>query len=76
VKYAFAQAQRDGHALKRLCEVLRVSRSGYHAWSQRGPSARQQADQHLLPEIQRVFESRQAARTAIFEFIEVFYNRH
>ena len=35
-----------------LCRVLGVSRSGYHAWRQRGPSARAQRDATLLTQIQ------------------------
>jgi putative transposase len=35
-----------------LCRVLGVSRSGYHAWRRRGPSARAQQDAVLLPQIE------------------------
>lgn len=34
-----------------LCEVLRVSRSGYYAWRRRGPSARQREDRCLGEQI-------------------------
>ncbi len=34
-----------------LCRVLGVSRSGYHAWRRRGPSARAQRDAVLLTQI-------------------------
>jgi putative transposase len=34
-----------------MCEVLRVSRSGYYAWQGRPASAREQADAELLVEI-------------------------
>jgi putative transposase len=33
-----------------LCAALDVSRSGYHAWRGRKPSARQQANTRLLEE--------------------------
>ena len=54
MKYAFIQAQRCSHALNLLCQVLRVSRSGYYDWLKRGPSARAQADQVLLQQIRQV----------------------
>ena len=54
MKYAFIRSQRGQHALSVLCRVLRVSRSGYYAWAQRGPSARAQADQALVQQIRRV----------------------
>jgi putative transposase len=54
VKYAFIRTQRCHHTLGVLCRLLRVSRSGYYDWLQRGPSAREQADQVLLPQIQQV----------------------
>jgi putative transposase len=37
-----------------LCEVLRVSRSGYYAWRGRGPSPRQQANIELSQQLQRL----------------------
>ena len=54
MKYAFIRVQRCHHTLGDLCRLLRVSRSGYYDWLQRGPSAREQADQVLLPQIQQV----------------------
>ena len=40
------------HPLSELCRAYGVSRSGYYAWRQRAPSARQQANVRLLEEIQ------------------------
>lgn len=57
MKYAFIRSQRGQHALCVLCRVLRVSRSGFYAWSSRGPSTRAVADQRLWPEIQRVHQA-------------------
>jgi transposase InsO family protein len=54
VRYAFICGQRRYHALLVLCQVLRVSRSGYYSWLQRTPGARLGADQELLQQIQRV----------------------
>lgn len=39
-----------------VCEVLRLSRSGYYAWLKRKPSRRQSSDQKLLPMIIQVHE--------------------
>ena len=42
------------HPLSTLCEAFDVSRSGYYAWCERKPSARQPANPRLLEEIQRL----------------------
>ncbi len=39
--------------MKRMCEVLEVSSSGYYDWQQRTPSQRQQANEQLLAAIRR-----------------------
>jgi transposase InsO family protein len=50
----------EDYSLIQLCEVLAVSRSGYHAWASRLPGPRAQADAALLPLItQAHWESRQ-----------------
>ena len=54
MKYAFIREQRSRYAIARLCELLRVSRSGYHAWLTRPESARASADRELTIEIRRV----------------------
>ncbi len=36
------------HSIHQLCAAFGVSRSGYQAWARRAPSARAQADTHLL----------------------------
>lgn len=45
MRYAWIQTQRDCYPLKRLCDVLQVSRSGYYAWQGRQPSATAQRRQ-------------------------------
>jgi putative transposase len=42
----------EHYSLSELCEAFDVSRSGYHAWATRAPSARAQADARLRPLIQ------------------------
>jgi len=59
MKYAFIEAQREEHTLERLCEILEVSTSGYHAWRKRPLSQRECANQRLIEKI-RVFH--QASR--------------
>jgi len=44
------------YPLTRLCRVFEVSRSGYHAWRTRKPSARQQANDRLLAAISHLHE--------------------
>lgn len=44
----FIKEQREQYGIKLLCEVLAVSRSGYHKWLKRKVSQRAQEDQRLL----------------------------
>jgi transposase InsO family protein len=61
VKYGFIRDHRARFPVARLCQVLSVSRSGFHAWVNRPASARCVADQSLLIDIRRVhLEHRQA----------------
>ena len=39
--------------VKKMCQVLQVSRSGYYAWKDRPPSRRQQEDDELLKAIRK-----------------------
>jgi len=44
-----------------LCEILGVTRSGYYAWRQGRPSARQGANQELVEQIVRVYRQKKGA---------------
>jgi len=44
------------HDIAELCDTLQVSRSGYHAWKTRAPSARDRADAALWPLIEEAFK--------------------
>src|SRR3546814_2071613 len=58
------QAQQADYPVSALCRALGVSRSGFHAWQRRVPSARQQADTRLAMVIQAAhMEHRQAYGT-------------
>jgi putative transposase len=48
MKYTFMAAHEEEFAVKRMCTVLGVQRSGYYAWRKRKPSTRAQANQALL----------------------------
>ena len=48
MRYAFIGTAQGRHRVGRLCQVLRVSRSGYYAWRTRPASARSQANGQLL----------------------------
>lgn len=42
-------------AVSVICDVLSVSRSGFHAWQTRGLSARDERDEELMPLIRDIF---------------------
>ncbi len=46
----------EDYPIRQLCEVLAVTRSGYYAWRQGRPSARELANRMLSQKIQRVHE--------------------
>jgi transposase InsO family protein len=54
-KYQFVAAHASEYPVALLCTVLGLARSGYYAWRQRSPSARQERDQQLISQIQMIF---------------------
>lgn len=46
-RFRFVSEHHHDHGVKRLCTVLGVSRSGYYAWRDRGPSAHAVRDVEL-----------------------------
>jgi putative transposase len=56
MKYAFMAAHEQEFSLKRMCRVLRVSRSGYYTWKQRPPSSRELANMELLAQIRAAYQ--------------------
>lgn len=57
MKFAFIAKHRSIWPVAWLCNALDVSRSGFHAWLNRHPSARSRYDEALLVEIGRSFRS-------------------
>ena len=54
VRYAFIEAHRVCYPVPMMCELLEVSRSGYHAWRRRGPSPREVENTRLLTQIRAI----------------------
>jgi putative transposase len=54
VIFEFVAAEKAEHSIKTMCRVLEVSRSGFHAWQSRPPSARTVADAALTERIQEI----------------------
>lgn len=61
MKFGFIAKHRTVWPVAWLCEALGVSRSGFHAWLKRGPSARSCMDEALLPAVRSSFTT--SART-------------
>jgi putative transposase len=56
MKFRLIEAERAEHSISRLCEVLGVTRAGYHAWRRRGPSLRQLGDAELAKLIVTIYD--------------------
>jgi putative transposase len=56
MKYAFMAAHEQEYCLKRMCKVLKVSRSGYYVWKGRPASGREQANEALWAEIKAAYQ--------------------
>jgi putative transposase len=54
VIFRFIAAKKAEHSIKSMCRVLGVSRSGFHAWESRKPSARAREDERLLERIRAI----------------------
>ena len=57
MKYEFISKHRFAFRVEKMCRALKVSRSGYYAWADRGPSQREQMNQQLLVKIKRSYDS-------------------
>ena len=57
MKYAFIASHECYFSVKRMCKVLKVTRSGYYAWCKRPPSKREQSNQVLLEWIKKDLSS-------------------
>jgi putative transposase len=53
-RYRFIAAEKANYPVSLLCRVLGVSRASFYAWHDRGPSARERADQQLIRQITRI----------------------
>lgn len=54
MKYEFMEEHRNRYKTNSMCNVLKVSRSGYYAWKSRRPSKRQRINEELLSHIRNV----------------------
>ncbi len=56
--FRFVAANQAEHSITMMCRVLGVSRSGFHAWAGRPPSARAIEDERLTARIRQLYELR------------------
>jgi len=56
VRYGFIRDHSDEFHVENACRVLKVSPSGYYAWSGRGASEREIADARLIDKIRGIYE--------------------
>jgi putative transposase len=56
MKYDFISKHRFAFGVEKMCRALKVSRSGYYAWADRGPSQREQSNRCLLVKIKKSYD--------------------
>jgi putative transposase len=61
----FIEQQRHRFAVDMMCRLLRVSRSGFYAWRNRGPSHRVIQNRDLLNHIERIHQDNREAYGAV-----------
>ena len=57
MRYEFIKAHRSAFAVKKMCRVLRVSRSGYYDWFERPDSQRSLENKALVKEIRDIHKN-------------------
>jgi len=57
VKFAWIQAEKAHYPVRKLCQWLAVTPSGFYAWCQRPASARTKRDRHLKVLVQASFDA-------------------
>ncbi len=55
MRFQFVDNHNDEFPVRRMCNELNVSSSGYYAWCKRPPSAREMANQELYKKIKAVY---------------------
>ena len=65
MKYAFVRAQGKEFAVKRMCQIFQISRSGYYDWARREESKHSQQDRVLLKAIRKIHQEMKEAYGAI-----------
>jgi putative transposase len=54
MKYQFIAEHRRAHSVEMMAKVLKVTRSGFYAWCNRGPSSRREAETVLVEELRQI----------------------
>jgi len=71
VRYGFIERHDQEFSVQRMCEVLRVSRSGYYEWRSRPKTRRATQNETLLTHIRRVHEQLRQAYGAKKTWLEL-----
>jgi len=58
MKFKFIFEYRFMFPVEKMCQALKVSRSGYYKWNQRGKGKRQMKNKELLKEIEEIFNKK------------------
>lgn len=57
MRFQFIDAEKAHHAIRRLCQCMQVTRSGFYAWLRRTESAHAQRDRHLKVLVRASFDA-------------------
>lgn len=56
MKYGFIEEHKEVFSVERMCQLWKITRSGYYAWKQRGVGIRQKENQDLLNRIREAYQ--------------------
>ncbi len=54
MKFRFVEEHRERFRIRKMCEVLKVSRSGFYAWLHRQPSCRERENEAIAVQVREV----------------------
>ena len=56
MKYKFVRLNRSEFSVKKMCQIFKISKSGYYKWKNKKPSSRDKENEMLLNRIKNIYD--------------------